>query len=222
MRCFAGILTLVALSAWLPLVRAQVDDEDGANELPQVGWPAELPFGKTSGSFRIDVRAEPTTVQVEGPITYTVRITATGPVQKPPLRLALGELPSFREAFHIEELADPSGEMLCLGRVLGLWNPWAFPGGLTPASTWDFRCRLKPKSLSVNKIPELPFVFYNPGIVSQDRRMMTDYADAIAIEVTPREAVPVALQAPAPAFELATAPVCWLVFGRGRCHGRGF
>jgi len=181
---------------------AQGDDPD---EIPQVGRPPNLPFSEASGNFRIETDADRTTVKMEDPLTFIVRIVARGPVRKPPRRLALSELPAFQQDFHIEDLPD-AAEVLPLASLVGLATDWSILGGLAPPTVWEFRYRLKPKSLAVQEIPALPFVFYNGKILSPERRFQVHYADAISIQVKPREVVQTALQGPAAAFQLATGP----------------
>jgi len=190
-------------------VRAVGDDGDDLDpdEIPQVGRPPDLPFSEASGNFRIEMDADPTRAQVDEPLILTVRITATAPVRKPPRPLPLNDLPAFRQAFHIEPLPDRDGKVVAAARLAGMVllpgvSGLAVLGPLSPRLVWDFHYQLKPKSTAVREIPSLPFVFYNPRILSPERRFQVLYADAVPLEVRPREVVQVPLQAPARACEL--------------------
>src|SRR5271166_3671509 len=130
MRWLAGFLTLLLALLALPPASAQLDEADDPDEIPQVGRPPNLPFSEASGNFRIETDADRTTVKMEDPLTFIVRIEARGPVRKPPLRLALSELPAFRQAFHIEDLPNPAGEVLPLAQLVGIATGWSILGGL--------------------------------------------------------------------------------------------
>jgi hypothetical protein len=214
MRWLCRLLTLVLLFAAVPgsfLCAQATDDGEDPDEIPRVGLPPGLPFSEASGSFQIETDAESTSVRMEDPITFIVRVRAAGPVQKAPRRLSLGDLTAFREAFHIEDLPDSGAEVVAVARLVGLSvSPHtAALAGLAMASrplAWEFRYRLKPKTLAVQEIPSLPFVFYNRKILSPDRRFQVVYADAIPITVKPRESVQTAVQGPPGAFQFSTGP----------------
>ena len=99
--------------------------DDDAIEPPVVGRPDN--FSGAVGAFRIQARCEPTTTQVEKPITLTLTVTARGAVGAAPEPPALDQIASLRESFHIEAAESP------------------------PASekVWQFVYRLKPKRLAV-------------------------------------------------------------------------
>jgi hypothetical protein len=59
---------------------------------PVAGKPDR--FNGAVGVFKITTRAESKTVQVEKPLLFTVRVTATGKVLTPPSRPALPDPPS--------------------------------------------------------------------------------------------------------------------------------
>jgi hypothetical protein len=160
--------------------------EDEPDEIPLVGRPSDLPFSGASGRFEVSTRAEPTTLEAETPLTFTVRVQATGPVRHPPRRPDLRQLPAFAERFHIE---DPDG---------GSRHP--------DPRTWEFVYRLKPKGTDVTEVPSLPFVYFNPDIRPANRAFQEVYTDAIPLRVKPHEAVAVPLQVPDSAFQLASGP----------------
>src|SRR5437879_471134 len=99
--------------------------DDDAVEPPVVGKPEQ--FSGAVGAFRIQARVEPTTTQVEKPITLTLTVTASGRVGAAPEPLTLDQLAILRDGFHLEAGESP------------------------PASenTWQFVYRLKPKRLGV-------------------------------------------------------------------------
>jgi hypothetical protein len=118
-----------------------------------------------------------------------VRVTADGPVKRPPRRPPLADFPGFADDFYIED-AGP-------------------PGGTHPdPETWEFAYRLKPKSTTVKGIPGFPFVFYRPGFRPPSLGYMTLYVREVPITVTPRRQLEPAapakpITAPEAAFALA-------------------
>jgi hypothetical protein len=167
-------LSASASWAWPPPAPAAED------EPPIVGQPAH--FSGAVGRFHLAVSAEPTTVQAEDPLTYTVRLTAEGPVKQPPPRPPLADFPGFADNFYIADAGPPEGTH-------------------ADAHTWEFAYRLKPKSTAVKGVPGFPFVFYRPGLLPPRRGYMTVYAPEVALTVTPREPV----EPPSPARPI-TAP----------------
>ncbi len=148
-----------------------------------MGRPSDLPFSEASGWFAVQARAEPTTVEAETPTTFVVTVHAVRDVRRPPQRIDLRQLPAFAEQFHIEESAEEP---------------------LRPdARTWEFVYRLKPRRIDVGRIPSLPFVYYNPYILSASKRFQVIYTDPIPLQVLPRETVQVPVQAPEGVFALA-------------------
>jgi hypothetical protein len=125
-------------------------------------------FSGAAGAYRIDVRASPTTVHVEDPITLTVKIIAQepGPWSYPPQRDKLRILPPEWESnFFIEQLPE-------------------FDRFLAGEKAWEFSWRLMPKHEGVNKIPALEFVFYHTAD-PQDFKA-AEGAQSIVLEVKPR------------------------------------
>lgn len=192
---------LLALTTVL-LVRGDEDDDPDA--IPLTGRPVDVPFSEASGGFAMQTSVDRTTVQVEDPVVFVVRIKAMAPVRKPPRRLSLSEFSGFAQAFHIEDLAHPAGEVTLALRLVGAGaDPcWAWIGGLFPQSEWEFRYRLSPRSTDVKEVPSLPLAFYDPRL----QRFQRQYADAIPLEVKPRKVVEVPLAFPEEAFQLVIGP----------------
>src|SRR5262245_50374001 len=61
------------------------------------------------GEFRIETEATPTKVEVEKPVRFTIRITAMGPVKRPPRPPALAKDSYFSRRFHVE-MPDPASK----------------------------------------------------------------------------------------------------------------
>jgi hypothetical protein len=166
------VLCVSALSVRAGDVMPEPDD------IPNVVPPL---FSGASGIFTVSARAEPTTVQAEQPVTFTLHIEARqdgGPVRKPPQRLDLNEFPDFADNFFIQ---DPR-----LDRQL--------PDG----QGWEFVYRLKPRRADVSEIPSVPFVYWDPAFKGFQRPR----TDPIPLQVTepppvepgPREVSPIFLQ----------------------------
>jgi hypothetical protein len=155
-------------------------------EIPLVGRP-DFPFSEASGRFRVRMRAEPTTVAVERPLTLTLTVSAVGPVILPPRRIDLREIPAVAEAFYVED-PDDGGDR----------QP--------DARTWEFVYRLKPRSTAVREVPGLPFAYYDPDIPFPSRRFQVVYTDPIPLTITPDVPVEVPVTAPVSAYQLATGP----------------
>ncbi len=94
-------------------------------------------------------------------------------------------MPAFAEQFYIEE---PSSE-----------EPTR-----PDERTWQFVYRLKPRRTNVSEIPSLPFVYFNPYLLTANKGFQVIYTDAIPLHVLPHETVQVPVQAPESAFTLAT------------------
>jgi hypothetical protein len=131
-------------------------------------------FSDAVGTFEISMAAKPTTVRFGQPLTLTVRVTATGPVQQPPRRTELRDLPTFRKHFYIENLPGPDDD----------------PASAGNKNAWEFTYRLKPRTTHVDAIPSLPFVYYkpaSPGRPLARGSYQTRYAPRIELTVQPPE-----------------------------------
>src|SRR5262249_48059418 len=155
--------------------------EEG-DEIPVVGRPVDLPFSEASGWFEVQARAEPTTVEAETPLTFTFSVRAVRPTRRPPQRLDLRQLPEFAQQFYIE---DPIEEAT---------RP--------DDRTWEFAYRLKPRRTGVRAIPSLPFVYFNPYLLTARKGFQVLYSDPIPLRVLPHETVQLPIQAPERAFVL--------------------
>jgi hypothetical protein len=127
-------------------------------------------FSGAAGAYRMEVRATPTSVVVEDPVTLTVKIIslAPGPWTHPPQRDKLHLLLSEWETnFFVEPLPE-------LDRFLA------------GEKTWEFTWRLMPKHEGINKVPALAFVYYHTA--AKDFKA-ADGAQSIPLEVKPRPAL---------------------------------
>lgn len=174
---------LMLLACVAPL-RVEAEESRPPDEIPVVGRPVDLPFSGASGWFEVHARAEPTTLQAETLLVFTVSVRAVRPARLPPQRLDLRELPDFAERFYIE---DPAEEFT---------RP--------DDNTWEFAYRLKPRRTDVAAIPSLPFVYFNPYLLTARKGFQVLYTDPIPLRVLPHETVQVPIQAPESAFVLAT------------------
>ena len=180
------LLLPLMLLVFAASVRGEADEGPGADDIPVVGRPVDLPFSEASGWFEVHARAEPTTLQAETALTFTVSVRAVRPARRPPQRLDLRQLPDFAERFYIEdageEVARPDDR------------------------TWEFAYRLKPRRTDVTAIPSLPFVYFNPYLLTATKGFQVLYTDPIPLHVLPHETVQVPVQAPESALALATGP----------------
>ncbi|MGH7172826.1 MAG: hypothetical protein ACRELG_21305, partial [Gemmataceae bacterium] len=179
-------LVLLMLLASVVPVRGEADEKAESDDIPVVGRPVDLPFSEASGWFEVHARAEPTTLQAQTTLTFTVSVRAVRPARRPPQRLDLRQLPDFAEGFYIE---DPGEEVT---------RP--------DDRTWEFAYRLKPRRRDVTAIPSLPFVYFNPYLLTASKGFQVLYTDPIPLHVLRHETVKVPVQAPESAFGLATGP----------------
>ncbi|HZT78623.1 MAG TPA: hypothetical protein VFA26_00255, partial [Gemmataceae bacterium] len=192
-RGAAAILSLLLLSA--AAVARQPDApafDFPPRDRPEFFDEDESPVGLFSTPT---VSAAPREVQVEDPVTYTVRVAAAGPVKRPPRRPKLDAFPGFAEQFYIEPVGDDAGRKV---------DP----------QTWEFVYRLKPKGTGVTAIPSFPFVCFTPGLLPPERGYQTKRTAEIPLTVRPRQKAavaegppPITLPSPPPAvLELAPGP----------------
>jgi hypothetical protein len=148
----------------LPVAGVRSDEPPLRNRPPR--------FNGAVGSFEITTEAKPTTLHVDETLTLTVRITASGPVQRTPTRPDLRDEPKLAEKFHIEALPMPDDQ----------------PADRSP---WEYVYRLKPRDTTVDAVPSLAFVFYRPGTTPAARgAYQTVYTKRIPLTVKPAEAAP--------------------------------
>jgi hypothetical protein len=170
-------------------VLGQGDTRPPAEEPSQVDIPESFkPSGEWVGVYRIETRAEPTAVIVEDPLIFTVAISGYGSTKSAPQRPRLEAFPAFRERFYIQDLPE-------LDRYL------------PQESTWEFSYRLRPRNRNVNKVPYLPFVYWNTTY----HKYQKPYHSAIPLEVRQRGQVTAPkgvrpLQVPPDRFRLTTGP----------------
>lgn len=143
------------------------DLEDDTNEPPLAGQPEN--FSGAVGSYKVATIAEPTALQAEDPLTFTVRISGQGPAGHQPRRPDLRRLPAFGKRFLIENLAQEKSDA----------------GG----GVWKFRYRLKPLDAAVREIPAFRFTYFKPGVFPREKGFRSAYADAIPLTVRPRAEV---------------------------------
>jgi tetratricopeptide (TPR) repeat protein len=180
-RAICGFCLLCALCVLCGLIFCAEDDD-----VPVVGRPVDLPFSEASGWFEVRASAEPTTLQAETPLTFTLTVRAVRPVRRPPQRIDLRQLPDFAEQFYIEDSSEEAAR--------------------PDDRTWEFAYRLKPRRTEVREIPSLPFVYFNPYLLTASKGFQVLYTDPIPLHVLPHETVQVPLQGPESAFVLATGP----------------
>jgi hypothetical protein len=177
-------------------VRAGEDDPDAP---PDEGAP--LNFGGAVGNYRITYTASPTELAVEDPLKLVVRITGSGPKKHLPDRAKLRLFPpEMARDFYVEDV--PREDRY-----------------LPRERAWEFVYRLRPKRVSVKRIPPLEFVYYDPSLrLYQPTRTR----GTIVLKVTPRAQAVLPSQVmrlpPAPDrfYELATGEG---VLGRSRHAG---
>jgi hypothetical protein len=137
--------------------------------IPLVNRPDN--FSGAAGVYRIEVHAVPTTVQVEAPVTLTIKVISLepGPWSHPPQREKLHVLPPKLDAdFFVEPMPE-------LDRFL--------PG----ERAWEFTWRLMPRHEKAAKIPAPEFVYYHTAGVPGFKAAAG--ATGIALEVKPRPAL---------------------------------
>jgi hypothetical protein len=204
------LLLLLALPC-APL-RGEDEDKTDPEELSPADRPVGVPFNEASGRFRIEVEAEPTELRLDDPLTLTVRITATGPVHRPPTRLDLAELPAFTKRFYIENDPSDGHNPLMTASLLSTLvaprsaGPTLALGAVASRTLWEFRYQLKPRSMAVKEVPSIPFVFDNRNLLLAPKlRYEVTYTDPIALEVKDRAVIAVPLRAPEEVFQISAS-----------------
>jgi hypothetical protein len=139
--------------------------EDPPGEPPVAGRPAH--FSGAIGSYKVEMRADPTTLKAEDALTLTVRITGKDRL-KGVSRPDLGRISRFARQFHIENASERD---------------------LPDELAREFDYCLRPRSPDVKEVPSLPFAYFKPGLLPPERGYQTAYAKAIPLTVTPRGAV---------------------------------
>ena len=148
-----------------------------AQEAPLIGRPVEWPFseaiagfvrreGRFQTPFVLHSEASPHTLSSDEPLTLTLTVRAVGPVQKPPVRIDLGEIPAFAKAFHLSDLPLENTQT---------------------SGVWQWRYRLVPRGPWVSEVPSVPFLFYNPDFTPPERGYQLLYAEPIPLKVRPPE-----------------------------------
>jgi hypothetical protein len=123
------------------------------------------------GSFHPPtVLITPSEVQVEDPVTMTIRVEAAGTVQRPPRRLRLEKFPGFAEQFYVEFADDPTFRR-------------------TGDGAWELTCKLKPRHVNVKAVPSFPFVFFTPGFFPPERGYQVQRTASVPLVVGPRATV---------------------------------
>jgi hypothetical protein len=185
-RVHLWLIVSLLLCAFGFAPRVYAGEEVEPDDIPVVGRPVDLPFSEASGWFEVQARAEPTTVQAEAPLTFTLTVRAVRPPRRPPQRLDLRQMPDFAEQFYIEdtgeEVAQPDDK------------------------TWEFTYRLKPRRTEVHEIPSVPFVYFNPYLLTASKGFQVLFTDPIPLRVLPPETVHVPVEGPESAFVLAAGP----------------
>jgi hypothetical protein len=165
------LLTLAVLATGGPAALAA---NGRTGEPPVAGRPDG--FSGAVGVFRVSTRAEPTILQAQNRLVFTIRITVQPDARArgtPGLgwasleqieRPELGRLRSFARRFAIESAGQRS-----------------LPG----EQAREFDYELRPLSARVKEIPAFPFVYWTPGMIPDSRGYQTALAPAIPLTVRP-------------------------------------
>src|SRR5579875_55365 len=156
-------MSRVRLALILVVLTCEAEVRAENENIPVVGRPVDLPFSGASGWFEVQARAEPTTVHAETPLLFTLVVRAVRPPQRPPQRVGLRQLPDFVEQFYIEdsseEVARPTDHI------------------------WEFFYQLKPRRTGIPEIPGVPFVYFNPYLLTASKGFQVLYTDPIPLRV---------------------------------------
>lgn len=148
-------------------------------------WRPDNDLGAVGTDFEISVRALPTELLAEDPLTLTVRITARGPWRRPPRRPALERLPSFAKFVVAPSTSERADREMAAPRA------------------WEFDYRIRPRSAEVDQIPRLSLAYDNPTIPLEENRWQTIESSPIPLKVQARPALRV------DAIQNATGPAPW-------------
>lgn len=129
---------------------------------PPVGGPIE--FNGAVGVFEIVTSVDQNKITEEEFLTFNVRIRCVEKVVTPPSRPNLSEIPDFREQFYIE-IAEPASQR-------------------PDEQTWEFIYRLRPRTKSVNHIPSLKFIYFNPAFGMNRLGYQTIRSESIPLTVS--------------------------------------
>src|SRR5437763_3844528 len=165
---------LLALAAFVSFPADSFGQEDKTPaeekfEPPVSGQPEE--FTGAVGVFRVKASLSATTAQVGRSVLFTLRVVAD---QKPlarPGRPRLDTDAEIAKRFFVET-PDPAEKEI-------------------DARTWEFYYHLKPRSISIKEVPEVPFYFFDPSAGQDASGYQKQFTDAIPLKVTAAPAEPV-------------------------------
>jgi hypothetical protein len=141
---------------------------DDAGQPPVANRPDNFQ-GAVGQRFTVTLRATPTAVQAEDPLTLTVRIAGQGNLKTLP-RPNLRQNPRFARKFRIDDLADRY---------------------LPAEQAREFDYRLRPLTAEIKEIPPLRFAYFRPGFIPPEKGYQQTTSNSVPLQVTPRaEVVP--------------------------------
>ena len=165
-----SLLLAVAVSLALPATGFSQEDAAAEKfEPPVSGQPDE--FTGAVGIFRVSARLAATTTHVGQPVLFTLRVVADGKPLARPGRPRLDADKEIAKSFFVE-IPDPAEKEI-------------------DARTWEFYYLLKPRSMAVKEVPEVPFTFFDPASGQDPKGYQTRFTDALPLKVTPAPDVPV-------------------------------
>ncbi len=169
------------LAGWLLLGGMPTVLNGADDEIPRVGRPADLPFSGASAGFHFDpehseyqvpflvsTTASAKAIQEQEAVLLTLTVQARGQVRTPPQRLDLQEIPALAQRFYLEDVTE--------GRA-----------ATTVSRSWQWVYRLRPRSVGLQQIPGIPFVYYNPDLQPVTRSFQVIWTDPLPLEVRPSE-----------------------------------
>jgi hypothetical protein len=169
---FVGFPIILVIAATLTGALRADEVDDDMPRLPVIGRPDFFDAENGPiGSFQTPVvQASPTDVQVEDPITLTIRVQAAGKVYRAPKQIRLENFPEIAEQFYVEYPDDATFRRI-------------------DDRTWEFTCTLKPRRTNVSAIPSFPFAFFVPELLPPERGYQNHRTASIPITVRPRPLV---------------------------------